>query len=123
MAIHLPPRPIVPYIPHTRVAYRAGIEAGQRQLQGRRGEVDRPEVRVVGGEGADDGGGELGLAALEQRAGGGEEEGEFVGDAVGEGDVGDVVQGGHGGGVGEGDGAEVVGFGEAVAGGESGCWG
>ena len=82
--------------------------------------MQRPEVDVGRGEGADDGGEELGGAPLKESARAVEDETVFVGEAIGEAEVREGGEKGACGGVHEGEGAEVVGFGEGVVGGESG---
>ena len=103
MAIDLPPREIIPQIFYSRVADAARIESGQPGgRKGRGGEVVRPEVDVGRGEGAEDGGEELGGAAVEEGGGAVENEGIFVGEAIGEAEVGEGGEKGGCGGVHEG---------------------
>ena len=65
VGVHLAPAEVVAQRACGWVQHGTAIERGDRQERGA-GEVGGPEVHVVGGEEAGDGGHELALAAVEQ---------------------------------------------------------
>lgn len=77
-----------------------------------------PHIHVGGGEGGSDGADQLRCAAVEEGAAPREEEGEFVGDAVGKRYLGEGLEDRDGSGVHEGLRTEVVGFGKLMPRGE-----